>query len=75
MDFIKTWVRNLAIDLGVFVLICIIMIVFMKIFYSEALSLIFLTGQFTIGMINVLKFWPIVILAIIVYAMPIKRRR
>jgi hypothetical protein len=75
MDFLKAWARNLAIDLGAFVLVCIIMIIFMKIFYPDALSLIFLSGQFTIGMINVLKLWPIVILAIIVYAMTIRRRR
>jgi hypothetical protein len=75
MDFIKAWVRNLAIDLGAFVLVCIIMIIFMKIFYPDALGLIFLSGQFTIGMINVLQLWPIVILAIIVYAMPFRRRK
>jgi hypothetical protein len=57
------------------VLVCIVMIIFMKIFYPDALGLIFLTGQFSIGMINVLRLWPIVILAIIVYAMPFRRRR
>ena len=38
------WARNIAIDLGAFVLVCIIMIIFMKIFYPDALGLMFLTG-------------------------------
>lgn len=44
MDFLKEWARNIAIDLGAFVLVCIIMIIFMKIFYPDALGLMFLTG-------------------------------
>jgi len=75
MDFVREWARNIAVDFGAFVIVCIIMIIFMKIFYPDALGLMFLTGQVTIGMIYVLRLWPIVLLGIIVYAMPFRRRR
>jgi hypothetical protein len=74
MEYIREWIRNLLIDLGVIAVIIFFMVVFMKLFYPDALSLIILSGQFTIGMIHVLKLWPLVLLAAIVYAMPRRRR-
>ncbi len=75
MDYLRAWLRNLLIDLSVLALVCILMLIFMKILYPDALSLIFLSGQFAIGMVNVLKLWPLVILGVIVYAMPRRRPR
>ena len=74
MEFLRAWIRNLVIDIVVLVGVGIVMLIFMKIFYPDALSILLLTGQFTIGMFNVMKLWPIVILAAIVYAMPRRRR-
>jgi hypothetical protein len=75
MDYLRAWLRNLVIDLSVLAVVCIGMLIFMKIFYPDALSVMFLSGQFAIGMVNVLKLWPLVILAVIVYAMPRRRTR
>lgn len=75
MDYLREWVRNLFIDLAVLVGVAIVMIIFMKIFYPDALSLLVLSGEFAIGMINVLQWWPLVILAAILHAMPRRRRR
>ena len=75
MDYLRRWIRNLLTDLLILAVIGIVLILFMRIFYPDALSVLFLSGQFTIGMINVLKLWPLVILAVIVYAMPRRRPR
>jgi hypothetical protein len=75
MDYIRAWLRNLLVDLSILAVVCIVMLIIMKIFYHDALSLILLSGQFAIGMVNVLKLWPIVILAVIVYSMPRRRPR
>jgi len=75
MDFLRVWIRNLFTDLLIVVVVCIVMLIFMKIFYPDALSLLLLSGQFAVGMVNILKLWPLVILAVIIYAMPRRRRR
>lgn len=75
MDFLRSWLRNLFTDLLIVVVVCIGMLIFMKIFYPDTISFLFLTGQFAIGMVNILKLWPFVILAVIVYAIPRRRRR
>ena len=46
------------------------MLLFMEIFYPDALGILSLSGQFAVGMINILKLWPLVILAIIISAFP-----
>ena len=74
MDYVKRWIKNLIIDLLIIVGVCIFMLIFMKIFYPDALGLLFLSGQFSIQLINMLKLWPIVILAVIVYSLPRRRR-
>jgi hypothetical protein len=73
MDYIRRWIHNLLINLVIVIVICIGTAIFMKIFYPEALSLMLLSGQFMVGMVNVLKLWPIVIVAIIISAMPQRR--
>lgn len=74
MDFLRAWLRNLFTDFLILVVVCIGMLIFAKIFYPDVLSFLFLTGQFSIEMINVLKLWPIVILAVIVSALPRQKR-
>jgi hypothetical protein len=74
MDFLRAWIRNLFIDLLVIAGVSIFMLIFMKIFYPDAFSILLLSGRITIGMINVMKLWPLVILATIVYAMPRRKR-
>jgi hypothetical protein len=75
MDYLRAWIRNLLIDLTIIAVVCIAILIFMKIFYPDALSIMLLSGQFAIGMVDVLKLWPLVILAVIVYAMPRRRSR
>lgn len=75
MDFLRVWIRNLFTDLLIVVVVCVVMLIFMKIFYPDALSLLLLSGQFAVGMVNILKLWPLVILTVIIYAMPRRRRR
>lgn len=70
MDFLRAWIRNLWIDIIVVTGVGIFMIIFMRIFYPEALGVVFLSGQFAVGMVNVLKLWPLVILGIFVHALP-----
>jgi len=74
-DFFRDWLHNLWITAAAVIGVGIFMLIFMKIFYPEALGILFLTGKLTIGMINVLKLWPIVVLAIIASAIPRRRRR
>lgn len=75
MDYLREWVRNLFIDLLVIVVVCIGMAIFMRIFYPDTLSLLFLSGQFAVQLATVLKLWPLVILAAIVYSLPRRKRR
>jgi hypothetical protein len=75
MEYIRRWIHNLFIDLVIVIVICIGTIIFMKFFYPAALSLMLLSGQFMIGMVNVLNLWPIVILVIIISAMPQRRSK
>jgi hypothetical protein len=75
MNFVRTWIRNLLTDLLIVVVVCIVMLIFLKIFYPDVLSLIMLTGQFSVGMINILKLWPLVILVIIFSAIPQRRSK
>jgi hypothetical protein len=75
MDFVRAWIRNLLTDLLVAAAVCAVMLIFMKVFYPDVLSLLLLTGQFTVGMVNILKLWPFIILAIIIYAMPRRKSK
>jgi hypothetical protein len=75
MDFVRTWIRNLFTGLLVAVVVCVVMLIFTKLFYPDALSLLLLTGQFTVGMVNILKLWLLVILAIIINAIPRRRSK
>ena len=74
MDFLRTWFRNLLTDLLIVAIVCIVMLIFMKVFYPDALSFLFLTGQFAVEMVNIMKLWPLVILAVIVYSLPRSKR-
>jgi hypothetical protein len=74
-DFLRDWLHNLWVGLLALIGVGLFMLVFMKIFYPESLGFLFLTGQFTVGLVNILRLWPVVILAVIVYAMPRRRRR
>jgi hypothetical protein len=75
MDYLRRWIRNLFTDLLLIVLVVVCMLIFTRIFYPDALSMLFLTGQFAVQLTSALKFWPLVILMVIVYAMPRQRRR
>jgi hypothetical protein len=75
MDYIRRWFRNFLTDLLILVAIVIGMLLFMRIFYPDALSFLFLTGSATVQLISALKFWPLVILMVIVYSLPRPRRR
>lgn len=70
MDFLRAWMRNLWIDIIVVAGVSVFMIIFMRIFYPDALALLLLSGQFAIGMVNILKLWPLVILGIFIHALP-----
>jgi hypothetical protein len=74
MDYLRRWVRNLFINLAVIAGVTIFMLIFVRIFYPETFSMLFLTGKAMIGMINVLSLWPLVILIAIINAMPRRRR-
>lgn len=75
MDYLREWMRNLFTDLLVIVLVCVGMLIFLKIFYPDVLSFMFLTGQFAVQLASVLKLWPLIIFAVIVYSLPRRRRR
>ncbi len=74
-DFLKAWLHNLWITLAAVVGVALLALLFTKIFYPDAFSLLFLSGQFAVGLVSTLKWWPLVILAIIVSALPRPRRR
>lgn len=75
MGYLRLWLRNLFIDLLVILIVGVGMAIFMRIFYPDALSLMFLSGQFAVQLAGALKLWPIIILAVIVYSLPRPRRR
>ena len=75
MDFLRRWFRNLIIDLLLIILVVVGVLIFTKLFYPDALSMLFVMGQFSVGLVNILKLWPIVILMVIVYALPRQGRR
>jgi len=66
MNYLRAYIRNL------FILVLVIcgMLIFMKIFYPDALSLFPLMGQLVGG----LNLWPIVILLLLAAALPYRRR-
>ena len=74
MDYLKQWMKKLITDILIFVAVCIFMLIFMKIFYPDALSVLFLSGQFSVEFISALKLWPLVILALLIYSMHRRRK-
>ena len=74
MLFLREWIRNLFMTVLVFIGVSIFMFIFMKIFYPDTISIFVLMGQFGVQLANLLKLWPLIILAIIVSAMPRRRR-
>ena len=75
MPFLKEWIHNLFITVSAFIGVAIFMLIFMKIFYPDTISLFVLMGQFGVQVAGLLKLWPLIILAVIVSAMPQRRRR
>lgn len=75
MTFVRDWLKNLILMVLAVVAVGIFMFVFVKIFYPELIGMFQLTWEATVGFINVLKLWPIVVLAVIVSAMPRRWRR
>jgi len=75
MLFLKEWIRNLFITVLAFLGVSIFMFIFMKIFYPDAASVFVLMGQFGVQIANLLKLWPLIVLAVIVSAMPQRRRK
>lgn len=73
--FFRDWLHNLWVTVAAVVVVGILMVIFMKIFYPETLGIMSLSGQFAVGLISTLKWWPLVILAIIISAFPRRRRR
>jgi hypothetical protein len=66
MDFLKAYLRNLLL----MALVIGGMLIFMRIFYPDALGLLPLIGQVYSG----LNLWPIIILALLALALPRRRR-
>ena len=75
MSFIREWLRNLFIGILALIGTCIFMLIFMKIFYPDTVSFFLLMGQGGVQLFNGLKLWPIFILAVILSAMPRRRRK
>ncbi len=75
MSFLRDWIRNLFMIAFVFIGVSVFMFIFMKIFYPDTISIFVLMGQFGVQLANLLKLWPLIILAVIIYAMPRQRRK
>jgi hypothetical protein len=75
MDYLRAWIRNLFTDLLVIAVVCVAILIFMKIFYPDALSFLFLTGQAGVQLASALKLWPLIILIALVQALPRRKRR
>ncbi len=75
MPFLKEWFHNLYITVLAFIGVFIFMFIFMKIFYPDTISVFVLMGQFGVLLANSLKLWPLIVLAVIVSAMPRRRRK
>ncbi len=73
--FVLNWLHNLWVTLLIVIGVGIFMLIFMGIFYPQSLSAMSLIGQTTGQIITIFRLWPIVVLAIIVSALPRRRRR
>jgi hypothetical protein len=67
MKFLSAYLRNLLI----LILIIAGSLIFLRIFYPDTLPLISTMGSFY----GALKLWPIIILALLIFAMPRRSRR
>ena len=67
MIFLKAYLRNLLIIASVF----IGMLVFTRIFYPDVINVLPLIGE----VYTAFDLWPIIILSMLVFALPIRRRR
>jgi len=75
IDFLQEWLRNLIKGLLITALVCFGMLIFLRIFYPDTISFLFLTGEFAGQLASAFKLWPILILMIFVYALPKRKRR
>ncbi len=75
MSFLRDWIRNLFITVLVFIGVAIFMFVFMKIFYPDTISIFALMGQIGVELANAFKLWPLIVLAVIISAIPRRRRK
>lgn len=75
MDFVRDWMHNLYVTVLAVIGVGIFMLLFMQIFYPEAVSLFFMMGQGTVQLAGALKLWPILVLVGILSALPRPRRR
>ena len=73
--YLRDWFHNLWVTVVVVIGVGLFMLIFMRIFYPEALSAFFLMFQVWVQLATALKLWPIIILAIIVSALPRRKSR
>ncbi len=70
MGYVRAWIRNIISDLVVVGGVCFFMYIFLRVFYPDALNVVLASGQAGVSLVNALRLWPVVVLAVIVYALP-----
>ncbi len=77
MTFVRDWLRNLLVYFLVLLGVAVFMLIFLQIFYPQTLGFLWLALQGTFELIAALKWWPMVVLAVMagVLSSTMPRRR
>ncbi len=75
MGYVWAWVRNIFADLLIVGAVIAGLLLFTRIFYPDVFTLLFAAGQRGVGLAGALKLWPLIILAVVLYALPRHWRR
>lgn len=66
MDYLRDYLQNVVI----FVLVVLGLLIFLRVFYPDTLALLPALGE----VYTALNFWPLLVLALLVYLLPRRRR-
>jgi hypothetical protein len=74
-SFLRDWLHNLWVTVLAVIGVGLFMLIFMRIFYPDTISLFVMMGKWTAEFATALKLWPIIVLMILVSAFPRRWRR
>ena len=73
-NYLRAWMYNLFITLAIVTGVCLLMWVFLRIFYPDLALFSVAIVKWTAEAATAFKLWPFIILIVIVFALPRRRR-